>query len=108
VLVGKTRELRDAQTEARQGWLRDMAEGRLLGPRAEEDPGYQDEDIVVYAADAFEVAKARQRYQYVMSALLLPPDAAAWAVAAAGAEADLAVATAEEQSAGENQCPVTG
>ncbi|CAE7229271.1 unnamed protein product, partial [Symbiodinium necroappetens] len=101
VLVDDEGVLRNADSKAPEGWLRAFATGGLLTARAgdaleeEGDPSDSDE-LVISVADAFEAANAQQRYGFVMRAMLLPPDPATWAVAAAGAKAATAVRTASE------------
>lgn len=90
-------------TREATGWLRPVKAGKLLaeGPADEgREPQPRaswshDEDLIVAATDAWEARLAAQRYGFVMRALALTPDPAAWAVAAAlDADPDGAAQTA--------------
>eukprot|EP00435_Cladocopium_sp_Y103_P062425 s910_g24.t1 len=105
VLADETGALYNAQTKEKEGWLRNLADGQILSARSESNSEGEsaDEDLFVFAADAEEASLARRRYGFAMSVLLMPPDPACWAVAAAGAKADRAVATAKQMAGGKTK-----
>jgi len=97
-----TSRTKSGVTNETTGWLRPVKAGKLLA-EAPIDDGCEaqpraswsnDEDLIVAATDAWEAKLAAQRYGFVMRALALPPDPAAWSVAAAlNADPDCAAET---------------
>lgn len=72
----------DSSSREALGRLRSAEEGQLLTGGPGSSGGAAAEDLVVAASDAWEAQRGQRRYGVVMRAMALPPDPAAWSVAA--------------------------